>query len=170
MCSPTLTRQTAARTTSLVQVASSDICSREKDEAEFHHLHMAWVLVADRKGNPSPANVLAGRLKSMPMPNVHVQSRRFARQSAACSSRGIGVLRPGRVLLMIGGLCCCALSLLAQTSDSTMTDQRNNSWTATTDLKSDDLLPTRIPVRIIESHRQNGNRTFEEAICSKFRD
>jgi hypothetical protein len=94
----------------------------------------------------------------MPMPDVHVQSRRLARQSAACSSRGIGALRPGRVLLMIGGLCCCALSLLAQTSDSTMTDQRNNSWTATTDSKGNNLNPT----RIIESHSQSGNRTLDE--------
>jgi hypothetical protein len=54
MCSPTLTWQTAARTTSLVQVASSDICSREKDEADFRHLHIAWVLIADRIGNPKP--------------------------------------------------------------------------------------------------------------------
>lgn len=54
MYSPTLIRQTAARTTSLVQLASSDICSREKDEAEFHHLHMDWVLVADKKGHPRP--------------------------------------------------------------------------------------------------------------------
>jgi len=96
------------------------------------------------------------------MPDVHLQSRRFARQSAACSSRGIWALRLGRVLLAIGGLCCCALSLIAQTPDSTTTDQPNKSWTATTDLKSDDLLPTRIPVRIIESHKQNGNRTLEK--------
>jgi hypothetical protein len=54
MCSPRLIQQTAARTASLVQVASSDICSREKDEAEFHHLHMAWVLVADTKGDRQP--------------------------------------------------------------------------------------------------------------------
>jgi hypothetical protein len=39
-----------------------------------------------------------------------------------------------------------------------MTDQRNNS----TDLKSDDLGAQRIPVRIIESHSQNGNRTIDE--------
>jgi hypothetical protein len=51
MCSPTLILQTAVKTTSLVQVASSDICSREKDEAEFHHLYMARVLVADTKGD-----------------------------------------------------------------------------------------------------------------------
>lgn len=65
----------------------------------------------------------------------------------------------GWVLLMIGGLCCCA-RLPAQTSDPT--NQRNDSWTATTDLKSDDLLPTRIPVRILESHSQNGNLTLDQ--------
>ena len=54
MCSPKLTRQTAARTTSLLQVASSDICSREKEEAEFHHLQMDWALAADTKGDPRP--------------------------------------------------------------------------------------------------------------------
>jgi hypothetical protein len=94
------------------------------------------------------------------MLDVHVYSRRFARQSAACSSRGIGALRLGRVLLMIGGLCCCALGLVAQTSDSRTAEEPTNSWTATTDLKSDDLLPERIPVRIIESHSENGNRTL----------
>jgi hypothetical protein len=77
---------------------------------------------------------------------------------SACSSGNARALRLGRVLLMIGGLYCCALSLLAQTSDSIMTDQRNNS----TDLKSDDLGAQRIPVRIIESHSQNGNRTIDE--------
>jgi hypothetical protein len=97
------------------------------------------------------------------MPDGHVQSRRFARQSAACSSRGIGALRLKRVLLIIGGLCCCALSSVAQTSDPT-TDQPNKSWTATTDLKSGDLLPTRIPVQIIESHSQNGNRTIDKRL------
>ena len=67
---------------------------------------------------------------------------------------------PRWVLLTIGGLCCCALSLLAQTTDST--NQRNDSGTATTELKSDDLLPQRIPVRILESHSQNGNRTLDK--------
>jgi len=76
--------------------------------------------------------------------------------------RGIGALRLGLVLLMIGGLCCCALSLVAQTSDSRRAEEPPNSWTATTDLKSNDLLPERIPVRIIESHTENGNRTLDK--------
>ena len=80
---------------------------------------------------------------------------------AACSSRTVRALRLGPVLLMISGLGCCALGLVAQTSDSTTTDQPNKPWTATTDFRSD-LLPARIPVRIIESHSQNGDRTFQE--------
>lgn len=94
------------------------------------------------------------------MPDVHVKSRRSAPAPAPCSGGGRGAIRFGRVLLMIGGLCCCALSSLAQTSDSTTTDQHDSS-TATTDSKSGDLLSTRIPVRIIESHSQDGNRSFD---------
>ena len=63
---------------------------------------------------------------------------------------------------MIGGLCCCALSLFSQTFDAPTTDQANRSWTATTDLKSGNQLSTHIPVRIVESHSQNGNRTLDE--------
>ena len=98
----------------------------------------------------------------MPKSNRHMRSAGFALQGFAYSSRGTGALRLGRLFLMIGSLCCCARSSLAQTSDSTTTDQPNKSWTATTDLRSDELYPSRIPVRIIESHKQNGNGTFEE--------
>ena len=52
MCPSILRREAAATTISFTQVAFPDIGSREK--AEFHHLHMAWVLVADRKGDPWP--------------------------------------------------------------------------------------------------------------------
>ena len=71
-------------------------------------------------------------------------------------------LQPGRVFLVIAGLCCCALSLFSQTSDGVTADQQNSPWTATTDLKSGDLLSTRIPVRITENHTQNGDRTVDE--------
>ena len=62
---------------------------------------------------------------------------------------------------MIAGLCCCALTVFSQTSNGP-TDQQNSSWTATTDLKSGDSLSTRIPVRITENHRHDGNRTVDE--------
>ena len=64
------------------------------------------------------------------------------------------------LLLAIGTCCCFSPRLFAQTSDSTSVE--NKSWTATTDLKSDNLIPQRIPVRIIESHSQTGNRTLDK--------
>jgi hypothetical protein len=67
----------------------------------------------------------------------------------------------GCVLVVIGA-CCLCLSAFAQTSDSRTAEESTNSWAATTDLKSDDLLPERIPVRIIESHSENGNRTLDK--------
>ena len=91
------------------------------------------------------------------MLDIHVQSRMLAGHSTVCSCRGIGALRLGRLLLIIGVVCCCALSSLAQTSDSTTTDQQNKSWTATTDLKTENVNPT----RTIESHSQTGNRTID---------
>ena len=98
----------------------------------------------------------------MPIPDIHVQSRRLVRQLRACVSCDIDARKVGRALLMIGGLYCCALSLVAQTTDATTLDQPDKSWADTTDSKSDDLLPTRIPVRIVESHSQNGQRTLDQ--------
>ena len=63
---------------------------------------------------------------------------------------------------MIGAFCCCSSAPPAQTSDSRTADEPTKSWTATTDLKSDNLNPQRIPVRIIESHSQNGNQTVDK--------
>lgn len=54
MCSSTLSGETLVTTSSLFQIAFSDICSREKYQAEFHHLRAAWVLAAGRRGNPRP--------------------------------------------------------------------------------------------------------------------
>lgn len=53
MCPLIRSRQAEAMTTSHFQTASSDICSRGENEAEFHQLHMAWVL-ADTKGDLRP--------------------------------------------------------------------------------------------------------------------
>jgi len=84
----------------------------------------------------------------MPLANVHMRSVAFA-------------VQPRRVFLIIAGLCCCALAVFSQTSDAPAVDQQNTAWTATTDLKSGDSLSTRIPVRITESHRQDGNQTID---------
>lgn len=54
MCSSTLSQQPAATGISTFQVASSEICSQEKEEAEFHALHMDWALAADTKGDSRP--------------------------------------------------------------------------------------------------------------------
>ena len=53
MCSSSFTGQQGGTSTLLFQVAP-DIRSLEKDETEFHPLHMAWVLTAGTKGSPTP--------------------------------------------------------------------------------------------------------------------
>jgi len=62
----------------------------------------------------------------------------------------------GCVLVMIGASCVCP-SVFAQTSDSRTAEEPTKSWTATTDWKIKDANPT----RIVESHRQHGNRTLD---------
>jgi len=54
MCSSTSSRQAAAPTDSAFHVAAFDICTPQKANGEFHHLHMAWILAADPKGNTRP--------------------------------------------------------------------------------------------------------------------
>ena len=62
------------------------------------------------------------------------------------------------LLLTIGTCSCFALRLFAQTPDSQTADDPNKSWTATTDVKGNNLNPA----RIIESHSQNGNQTVDK--------
>ena len=50
----TLSRQAEATANSVFQVAASDICTPQKANGGFHHLHMAWIVAADTKGNPRP--------------------------------------------------------------------------------------------------------------------
>ena len=72
-----------------------------------------------------------------------------------------GVLVLSCVLVVVGAYCLCP-SAFAQTSDSRTAEELSRSWAATTDLKSDYLAPERTPVRIIESHSENGNRTLDK--------
>jgi hypothetical protein len=65
------------------------------------------------------------------------------------------------VLVVVGAYGLCP-SAFAQTSDSRTAEEPSKSWAATTDLKSDYLAPERTPVRIIESHSENGNRTLDK--------
>ena len=96
----------------------------------------------------------------MPTSNTYARSASLALPSGdGCRASSVVVF--GCVLIVIGAYCLCP-SAFAQTSDSRTAEQPAKSWTATTDLKSDDLIPERIPVRIIESHSRNGNRTLDK--------
>jgi hypothetical protein len=96
----------------------------------------------------------------MPASNTYARSASVALPSAD-GCRASSVVAFGCVLVVIGAYCFCP-SVFAQISDSRTAEEPTKSWTATTDLKSDDLIPERIPVRIIESHSQNGNRTLDK--------
>ena len=71
--------------------------------------------------------------------------------------RSSGVVAFGCVLVVIGAYCLCP-SVFAQTPDSRTPDEPNKSWTATTDLKGNNLNPA----QIVESHSQNGNQTVDK--------
>jgi hypothetical protein len=64
------------------------------------------------------------------------------------------------VLVVIGAYLCPRA--FAQTSDSRTAGEPSQSWTATTDSNSDYLAAERTPVRIIESHSENGNRRLDK--------
>src|ERR1700752_1906518 len=96
----------------------------------------------------------------MPASNTHVRTPSVALPSAD-GCRASRVVSFGCVLVVIVAHCFCP-RVFAQTSDSPTGEEPSKSWTATTDLKSDDLIPQRITVRIIESHSQNGNRRLDK--------
>lgn len=96
----------------------------------------------------------------MPTSNTYARSASVALPSGDCC-RASSVVVFVCVLVVIGAYCLCP-SAFAQTSDSRTAERPAKSWTATTDLKIDDLIPQRIPVRIIESHSQNANRTLDK--------
>jgi len=92
---------------------------------------------------------------------MNVRSGSSAHPSAVGGCRASRFVAFGCVLVLIGASCLCPRAF-AQTSDSPAAEEPAKSWTATTELKSADLLPQRIPVRIIESHSQDGNRTSDK--------
>jgi hypothetical protein len=96
----------------------------------------------------------------MPTANTYAGSASVALPSGdGCRAASVVVF--SCVLVVIGAYCFCP-SVFAQTSDSRTAEAPTKSWTATTDLKSNNLIPERIPVRIMESHSQNGNRTLDK--------
>ena len=88
--------------------------------------------------------------------NTYVRSASVAHPSAD-GCRASSVVAFGCVLVMIGASCFCP-SVFAQTSDSRTAEEPSTSWTTTTDWNIKDANPT----RIVESHRQNGNRTLDK--------
>jgi hypothetical protein len=96
----------------------------------------------------------------MPTSNTNARSASLALPSGD-DRRASSVVVFGCLLVLIGAYCLCP-SAFAQTSGSRTAEEPAKSWTATTSLKSDDLIPERIPVRIFESHNQNGNRTLDK--------
>jgi hypothetical protein len=60
--------------------------------------------------------------------------------------------------MTISALFCLDPNLFAQTLESQTREEANQSWTAVTDLKSDNVSPG----RIVESHSQKGNRTLDK--------
>src|ERR1700758_1313556 len=100
---------------------------------------------------------------TMRMSNTYQPCRHIGNRPSALWYRASVAVRLCRVFLLVSAAYACfGLNLFAQTSDSQTPAESSKSWTATTDLKSDDLIPERIPVRIIESHSQNGNRTLDK--------
>jgi hypothetical protein len=96
----------------------------------------------------------------MPTSNTYARSAFVALPPGdGCRASTLGAF--GCVLVVLGAYCLCP-SAFAQTSDSRRAEPPAESWAATTDLKSDDLIPERIPMRTIESHSENGNRTVDK--------
>jgi hypothetical protein len=62
------------------------------------------------------------------------------------------------LLLAVGAYLYFGLRICAQTVDPQTAEDVSQSWTTTTDLKADNVIPT----RVIESHNQNGNRTVDK--------
>lgn len=88
---------------------------------------------------------------------TRLQATCVARQSGARSCRALSGVPLRWIVFAIGAYFCFGPTLLAQTSDSRITEDPNQSWTATTDLKGNNVNPT----RIIESHNLAGDRTLD---------
>ncbi len=89
--------------------------------------------------------------KLIPMPNV-IKPGRSPRTISGTAT----------LLVVIGACFCFHFRLGAQTFASPTMETGSQSWTATTDSKGDYLAPERRPVRIIESHSENGKRRLDK--------
>ena len=73
--------------------------------------------------------------------NTHARSASVALPSAV-GCRASSVVAFGCVLFVIGAYCFCPI-VFAQTPDFQTADEPTKSWTATTDVKGNDLNPVR---------------------------
>jgi hypothetical protein len=95
------------------------------------------------------------------MLKAHKPTRHDAGRATGRRCRASGALVFGRGILLISAACTCfTLKSVGQTSDSQCSEGK--TWTTTTDSRNDNLIPTRLPTRIIESHTQTGARTLDE--------
>lgn len=149
-----LTVQAAPTGVSPVQTSGIGSPVHKENEPE---LHLNWDLVDDTRGNHRVQMRWTVEPIGMPTSTTYARSAKVALPSGG----GCHVSSVVACLLVVIGAYCLSPIAFAQTSDSPTVEQPANSWTATTDLKSDDLLPQRIPVRIIASRSVNGNRTLD---------
>jgi hypothetical protein len=95
------------------------------------------------------------------MLKAHQPTRHGAGRATRRRCRASRALVFGRGILLMSAACTWfTLKSVGQTSDSQSSEGK--TWTTTTNSRSDNLIPTRLPTRIIESHTQTGARTLDE--------
>jgi hypothetical protein len=116
-----------------------------------------------QKRKPTASNELAAPLRMVQVVKTDQRSRNVRSRPAASWYRASVAVRLCRVFLLASAAYTCfGLNVYAQTSDSQTPAESSKSWTATTDSTSDNLIPTRVPTRIIESHSQNSTQTLDK--------
>ncbi len=98
---------------------------------------------------PTSANAMADELTGSPTKIAGVE---FPQAALAWGSF---------LMLALATICTSSASLAAQISDPQSRTELKQ-WHSTTDSKSNNLLPERVPVRIIESHSEDGDRTLDK--------
>jgi hypothetical protein len=116
-----------------------------------------------QKRKPTASNELAAPLRMVQVVKTDQRSRNVRSRPAASWYRASVAVRLCGVFLLAGAAYTCfGLNVYAQTSDPQTPAESSKSWTATTDSTSDNLIPTRVPTRIIESHSQNSTQTLDK--------
>lgn len=93
------------------------------------------------------------------MMSTYAQSVCIVAHTADRGCRASSGVRSRHVLLLaITVYFCLGLTVVGQTTDPAKKEDTNKSWTATTELRTNHVNPT----RIVESHSENGNRTLDK--------